>query len=67
MTSVINDPYAPRYFQTWTLVSTCVCFSPYLTGLLNTQRTLRHSYNQVKDANGTGEQISLTRHLLSHR
>lgn len=59
MTLVINNPYAPRYFQVWTLVSPCVCSSPYLTGLLNAQRTLRHYDNQGKDGNAT-EQLTLT-------
>lgn len=58
MNSVINNPYAPRYFQVWTLVSPCVCSSPYLTGLLNAQRTLRHYDNQGKDANDTEKLIS---------
>lgn len=61
MTLVIDDPYAPRYFQTWILVSPCVCSSPYLTGLLLTaQRTLGHHDNQGKDANGTRKLTSLT-------
>lgn len=53
MTLVINNPYAPRYLQVWTLVSPCVCSSPYLTGLLNAQRALRHYDNEGKVANAT--------------
>lgn len=63
---LINDPYAPRYFQTWTLGSPSVSSSSYLTGLLNAERTLRHCDNWGKDANGTGRLTSLLIICLSH-